>query len=967
MPLLPSPIYRFGRFEFDPARRALTHRGLKVRLPEQSLCTLLKLVERPGEIVTREELRQAIWADGTHVEFEGSLNAIVKRLRAALRDDAENPRFIETLPRRGYRFIAPVSLLEPPAPPAASPGSESAPSTPTHAVHEPPIPALAAVSPGKRISPWLVASLSFLVLASAATFFLVRRHRPQSQPSTAQKDLKVDVPASRRRSVAVLGFRNLSAKTKDAWLATALTEMFSTELAVGDKLRLVPGEEVARLQLDLAHADTLARPTTSRLAQALDADVLVLGSYATISAGRGRQIRLDVRLQDAKTSDILFETAQTGRIEDVFQLVSHAGDQMRDRLGISPVRQEDEVGLLASLPVNADAARFYALGIARLRAFDPLRAKDLLVQATEAEPRFALAHSMLAEAWQQLGYQSKGIAEAQKALSLSATLPQSQKLEIEGKYYESRGRTGQAAAVYRALFAFYPDCLDCGLRLASAEMQAGQLANATATIRKLRQLPSPQSDDPRIDFIEQSLVSYSDRPRQLVLLERTIQKAKARGLLWLYARARLAECADLGLLGKTTDAMSACQEAGGLFISLGDQMGVVRALILQAARQSDSGDQQRSLATFHQALQIARRLGGVELAAAVLNGIGNTLERMNHLEDSAGNFREARLEYQEAGDVDGIYATSVNLGDVLAGMGLLRQANDAYQQGLDISLAEAPAHSCYAQYSLASLRLTMGDLHDAQARIAPALKACAAQGIARYNAFALGILGNILREQGHLSAARETQLKALQIYQQSDSQDLMPGSWGALGTLAMDENDLPGAERFLQLAATSLRKQNSADGLAGVQVQLSRLYSLQGKPRQAAEVLAEALQSSRSLHDPVLNLSISIQDARLRFARAAAGHSSPSSLKQARAELQAVLRTSARLGFYREQCEARLAFAEWQLHTNPAAARASLTALSKETHDRGFELLSRKAMELLAHPPNTWRAPRPPKRFRPPS
>src|ERR671918_1378407 len=96
---------RFGSFELDRHSRELRKGASRVRLQEQPFEILGMMLERPGRVVTSDELRQRLWPDGTFVDFEHSLNAAVKRLRAALGDDADNPRFVETLPRRGYRFI----------------------------------------------------------------------------------------------------------------------------------------------------------------------------------------------------------------------------------------------------------------------------------------------------------------------------------------------------------------------------------------------------------------------------------------------------------------------------------------------------------------------------------------------------------------------------------------------------------------------------------------------------------------------------------------------------------------------------------------------------------------------------------------------------------------------------------------------------------------------------------------------
>ena len=112
-PMLPlerrsSNVKRFGTFEVDLRARELRKGGIRIRLQDQPFEILAMMLERPGEVVTREELRQRLWPAGTFVDFEHSLNAAIKRLRAALGDDADNPRFVETLHRRGYRFIAAV-------------------------------------------------------------------------------------------------------------------------------------------------------------------------------------------------------------------------------------------------------------------------------------------------------------------------------------------------------------------------------------------------------------------------------------------------------------------------------------------------------------------------------------------------------------------------------------------------------------------------------------------------------------------------------------------------------------------------------------------------------------------------------------------------------------------------------------------------------------------------------------------
>src|SRR5437867_12006100 len=104
-------MYRFGPFQVDARARELRKNGARIRLQDQPFQTLLKLLERPGELVTREELRAVLWPADTFVDFDTGLNTVIKRLREALGDSAEVPTYIETVPKRGYRFVAPVESI----------------------------------------------------------------------------------------------------------------------------------------------------------------------------------------------------------------------------------------------------------------------------------------------------------------------------------------------------------------------------------------------------------------------------------------------------------------------------------------------------------------------------------------------------------------------------------------------------------------------------------------------------------------------------------------------------------------------------------------------------------------------------------------------------------------------------------------------------------------------------------------
>src|SRR5512134_3085766 len=118
----PYGLVRFGVFEADLRAGELRKNGVKIRLPGQPFEVLAAMLERPGEVVTREELQKRLWPDGTFVDFDHSLGNAINKIREALGDSAESPRFVETLSRRGYRFIAPVETVDLPAAQASSDG-----------------------------------------------------------------------------------------------------------------------------------------------------------------------------------------------------------------------------------------------------------------------------------------------------------------------------------------------------------------------------------------------------------------------------------------------------------------------------------------------------------------------------------------------------------------------------------------------------------------------------------------------------------------------------------------------------------------------------------------------------------------------------------------------------------------------------------------------------------------------------
>jgi DNA-binding winged helix-turn-helix (wHTH) protein/TolB-like protein len=316
--------YSFGPFTLDPAEGSLSRSGSRVKLQDLPYRLLLMLVERAGQLVSREEVRQRLWAQNTFVEFDNSLGVAIRKVRDALNDNAEAPRYVETIPRRGYRFLAPVSVMAGKSP---VPGKPSG----TEIVANP-IPRAEGGLAGSRWQTRHIAMAALaLVLALSGIYgvrSLQRTKREKSAPSIEPASVRA------RRSVAVIGFRNLPGRPEDNWLSSAFAEMLNTELAADGTLRMVSGEDVARAkrELPLSDEDSLAKTTLVRLRTDSGADVVVLGSYTPLPGKREKRIRLDIRLQDTNRGETVTEQAFVGSEDDLFELVGRAGAALRRSL-----------------------------------------------------------------------------------------------------------------------------------------------------------------------------------------------------------------------------------------------------------------------------------------------------------------------------------------------------------------------------------------------------------------------------------------------------------------------------------------------------------------------------------------------------------------------------------------------------------------------------------------------------------
>ncbi len=952
MSMKTEEVFQFGEFQIDARSRTLRREKATVMVNSRTFDVLLYFVQNPGKVLTRDELLKNVWLD-SFVD-ENNLAQSISALRRALDEKPGDNSYIVTLPGRGYQFVAPVHIVAPEngsALPELTTSASNASAalllqqqTIRTSVITEEKQQLSLPTPRHRSGTKLVAALAVAVIAVAGYYVWTQFHPVQRRNAAAIGSTGTTMAA--RRSIAVLGFRNLSGRPEEGWLSTALAEMLSTELVAGEKLRLVSGEDIARTKLDLplAEADSLSRNTLSRLHENLNTDLIVLGSYTAVGEKPGTRIRLDLRLQDTVAGDTVADIAVLGNEADLFDLATQAGSQLREKLGVEALSPVEAVGVRASLPANRDAARLYSEGLARLRVWDALEARDLLQRATAADPKFALAHSALAEAWSRLGYAKKAQLEARQAYDLSTNLSREEKLVVEGRYRLVGYENEKAIEVYRTLVTLFPDNIDYGLRLAWAQTRAGKGNDALATIELVRKLPPPASDDPRIDLQEAwAWNALEDFKHQEQPTERAVEKARAQGSRFILALARESQCWLYGRrLGQTQNAVAACSEARDIFAAAGDQLDEANTLRAWADARTDAPE---SIRRYQQAQDIFRRIGSERGVADVLNNLGNLYEGQGDPSTAEKMQRQALPIYRHLDDKKDQASTLSNIANERADQGDLRGAIQLDEQSLQLDRETGDAaQAAFAIDNIAAVHELQGNLAEAKQGFEQSLAIWQKSGDQRSAAYAMLSLGNVLLEQANFSDARKLYEQSLAIRNAAGDKISIARTQLVLADLSLEEkaHSPDEQEAVIRQALEVFQKQGNRGSEAAAWGTLARCLLAQGKLAAATGASQRARALAARNEGPVYRWENAITAARIETAEKDAALSAAGIA--ARKELTAIIAKSHELGYQRIELDARLALAEIEMKAGQTTeGRAHLAAIEADAKAQGYNLIARKA------------------------
>jgi len=896
----------FGVFEVDERAAELRKRGIRIKLQEQPFQILCLLLDHSGEVVTREELRHKLWPAHTFVDFDRSLNKAMTKLRSALGDCAESPRYVETIPRHGYRFLAPVHHQRE--------GTETAVSAPVYPA-ETHSGVQAKVGEERSSVPTFFGSLNLRKLLGrrrlivlAATFAVAILAAVVHLRIRASAGLiGTSSSANLRQSVAVLGFENLSGDAQEAWLSTALSDWLMTELAAGEHVRTIPAESVARMKMELAlpGVDSLSRDSLTRIRKNLGTDYVVVGSYATLGAKSEGQVRLDLRLQDTRSGETIGAISEAGTKVHLLDLVSRAGEELRKKLGVRTVTREEAAEVAIALPSKAEAAKFYSEGLANLRVFDTLAARDRLQKASELEPDFALSHAALANAWEQLGYDERAKLEAKRAFELSSNLSRAERLLVEGRYRETILDWEKAIEIHHALFDFFPDNLDYGLALANSELKANRWKDALATIAALHSLPPPLGEDPRIDLAENDAArSLGDMKRAEAALAHAAEKAQAAGASLLLAKARREQAWLFENSGKPEMVEGAIREAKQLYIGANDRLGVAGTNTLEAIELERHGNYLEAEKRYEEAMKIYRETGSKLSLSNEYDNLGGVLLYLGDLTGARKRYEEALETYDEIGDQNGAALAKIGLGDVSLALGKHKEAKQMYVEALEI---------------------------------------CRRLGSRGRQGEALAGAGEVLRLEGDASGAERNDAEAIAIFQEVGDKSEVAHVRLQLTQLLLDEGKSAEAVASARQSTEILEAEKAERYAADAELSLSKAVLAQGRIAEARKYVEQVMAAASESHNRELELNSAIIAARLQ---AASGNLAE--VGESIRRLERLIGEASAAGFAGIVYEARLAKGEIQMASaDRATGRTYLETLAKDAHAEGFHLIASQASTAL--------------------
>ena len=874
MSALSKPVYRFAGFTLEPTERRLSAAGKPIALTPKVFDTLVLLVERAGHIVSKDQLMKELWPRG-YVD-ESNLTKHIWLIRRALGEGETDSRLIETVPKVGYRFIAPVSTAEDSQPPPELRASPAADAT---------APQPAAAPPGIAVSArrWRLSARSWLIGASAVAMLMLLGigWRLMVGPRFAASS------DHRGYTIALVGFSNLSGNPKDEWLAPALNEMLGTEFTIARNVQVIPDELVRNARSDLSSpaAGGYSAATLARLRQRLEADYVISGSYLVAGSSDNAPLRVDIALQDTRTGALVASVSDQAAVSGLIALAAQAGATLRGKLGVGPPETET-LGLIANAqPPNLDVARRLGFALDALRQYDAARARDELLEAVAEAPGYAPAYALLAQAWSALGFRDKALAAAGQAEQKSANLPREQRLRIEAVADSSRSEWSKAAAAWGALVRARPDSIEYHLQAVDAEIAAGSMPGAQRVLRELERLPNT-TGDPRVELAAARVAAALDDPRgseqhaaeALRLAQRhdsaglvadaelalagarthlnENEEARASLVAAIAAyrsirnpRSEAAARTDLALalsnLDRNQDAREEYERALELYRGIGDLAGVADIYRSLCSLLWVAGDRDGAQAAARSSLELARETDDPELQAWNLQALATIAS-----DEAASD--EVLAEYREVVALDARAGRQpvwplANIADVQRLRGELDAARATCARALEEATTLTDSQfAVFSGFTCALIASDRGDAAGARAGFEEVIRRVGSGGDTTYRDNSLMMIAQLDMDEGRWSAACKRLERASQGFATAEERTGEADADALLALCAQALGDTTARDRALQRARVLRQSMTSRQEIYVVDIAMARLEDTSHSgPSSADRLLALAADAER--------------------------------------------------------------------------------------------------------------------------
>lgn len=960
-----NPVHRFADCELDVRERRLLVHGQPMALTPKVFDTLVLLVERAGHVVSKDELMTALWPRG--FVHESNLTKHIWLIRRALGDGEEESRYIETVPKLGYRFVAPVqraprveaSIARAPEWNGDASGStdpvskEVASADHAIAIDHPwvagrdadrrhgklaPVPvgqnhsavtpdAVPAIRRSDRL--WLIAIGLVLVALLSGGLYWRRTVRATSTDGMLTPDAG---------AIAIVDFSNLSGNTKDTWLGPALEQMLATEVASGGKLHAVSEELVrpARAELPIPAAGGYAPASLRTLQRRLGARYILSGAYLVSGESDTPRLRVDLTVQDAQSGAAFATLSREGAVSDLPGLVARMGGDLRASFG---ERADPTVlkQIARGQPASAEVARHLGFALQALDQFDAARARDELLQAIAQAPGYAPAYMHLARAWSMLGYRAKAIAASRQAAQYVEGLPDEERLQIEAQQFAIQADHAKTAGTLRKLVALRPLNPDYRLQLVETLIAGAKYDDAVAALAATRKL-SATGNDPRIELAAADIKFARDRRAAAIPhAQRALRQAQRRGETGLVAEAEL----RLGTaLDQNNLAEPALRAAAADFHRIGNPHGEAHAWQnlgnLQAARDQVAAARE----TYQRAMTIYQGVGDLGGEAAIYDNLSNMLWQSGDRDGTEAALRQALAIARETGDPVREAWTLTGLATVFADESASDEAAGMYRAAIALDRkAGTRVHLAFTLAAYADLLRMRGDLQAAR-------DACAqAQDT----------------EQA-LDAPSRTQAAAFECAQVALDRgdvDAAAASFGAIeGKATAARDNFTTANAQLMLGQIAMGRKSWSDARIALRKSLSGWIAQQEKPgeatAQALLALCDAALGDAAARDTAharageLRTGINQRQEAFRLdialAELAGIGGNPD---QALASLHSLTDEAGKRRWIGYAFEARLAQVRvLERGGNDAAAKTTRAALYADAHKAGFGWIGQRVARL---------------------